>query len=412
MSDTRRLTATAVLLLLAVSSLPAQPDRATLGFVGDIMVHNSQLRRAWRGLDDGGNDLGYDFRPSFEWFAPYIRANDFSMGNLETTFGGPDSAWIKDDRWGFREYHAYPCFTTPDEMAPALRESGFDLLGTANNHSMDSRLSGAARTLEVLESAGIPSTGTASSGRPEPWRGSVNGFSLSILAWTHSVNGLVASSGMEAINVFNATGRDDRLPEMLEDVRNEAAGGYDLVILFIHWGREYMNEPDQYQKNLADLAIGAGADVIIGSHPHQIQPIETRLVDEDGEGPGEPREVFIAWSMGNFISSQRYVEEDREWVDGSAMLNLGLSRNTAGKARVASAEMIPLYVRWSAEDIRVLAVRDGLSTGAERKYGLSDYDLGRMRAYDDWIPAQMTRYLGALPARRTGAGWRVEFPEP
>ena len=205
-----------LLFLLTSSLLPAQSDRATLGFVGDIMVHNSQLRRAWRGLDDTGTDLGYDFAPSFEWFAPYIRAADFSMGNLETTFGGPDSAWIRDDQWGFREYHAYPCFTTPDEMALALRESGFDLLGTANNHCMDSRLSGAARTLEVLDAAGVPATGTAVSGRPEPWRGEVNGFSLSILAWTHSVNGLIAPSGMEAINVFNATGSDDRLPEMLE----------------------------------------------------------------------------------------------------------------------------------------------------------------------------------------------------
>ena len=397
------------LFLLAVSGLSAESEQATLGFVGDIMVHNSQLRRAWRGIDEAGNDLGYDFGPSFEWFAPYIRANDFSMGNLETTFGGPGSAWIQDDQWSFREYHAYPCFTTPDEMAVALKESGFDLVGTANNHCMDSRLSGAARTLEVLASAGLPATGTASSGKPEPWRGNVNGFDLSILAWTHSVNGLVASRGMESINVFNATGSDDRLTEMLDDVRHEAAGDHDLVILFIHWGQEYLNEPDQYQKNLADLAIRAGADIIIGSHPHQIQPIETRLVDDDGDGPAEPREVFIAWSLGNFISSQRYVAENREWVDGSAMLNLGLSRDARGRARVSSAEMIPLYVRWSADDIRVLAVRDGLAAGAPRKYGLSDYDLDRMRAYDDWIPAQMTRYLGALPARRLGAGWRVEF---
>ena len=184
------------------------------------------------------------------------------------------------------------------------------------------------------------------------------------------------------------------------------------MFLFIHWGHGYMNEPDQYQKNLADLAIGAGADIIIGSHPHQIQPIETRLVDDDGDGPGEPREVFIAWSLGNFISSQRYVEGSRDWVDGSAMLNLGLTRDARGQARVASAEMIPLYVRWSADDIRVLAVRDGLSPGAATQYGLSDYDLERMRAWDDWVPAQMTRYLGALPARRLDAGWRVEFPMP
>ena len=404
-----------ILLLFTIISVAASAqdqDSALLSFSGDIMVHNSQLRRAWMGVDAQGDDMGYDFRPSFEWIAPYIGTADFSMGNLETTFGGPDSAWIKNEEWAFREYHAYPCFTSPDALAEALNDAGYDLMGTANNHCMDSNLEGAARTLEVLASAGLPSTGTAAAGRPEPWRGVIRGFNLSVLAWTHSVNGLVSSRGMETINVFNARGKDGRLEEMLADIRREAAGDSDLVILFIHWGQEYMNEPDQYQKNLADLAVRAGADVIIGSHPHTLQPIETRVFDDDGDGPLPPREVFIAWSLGNFISSQRYVAETRDWVDGSAILNLNITRGKHGRARVGSASMIPVYVRWSPTDIRVLAVADGLRTGAAGKYSLSEYDLERMRRYDEWVPAQMTRYLGALPARRFGAGWRVDFPEP
>ncbi len=398
--------------MLLVPVLSAEdPSKVTMGFVGDIMAHSSQLKRAWLGLDDAGNDLGYDFGPSFEWIAPYIKANDFSMGNLETTLGGPDSAWITDAQWAFREYQAYPTFTTPDEMAIAVADAGFDLIGTANNHCMDSNLEGASRTLQVLAAAGLPATGTSPRGSPEPWHGRIGGFDVSVIAWTHSVNGLISSRGMDTINVFNATGKDDRLQDMLADIRREAAGENDLVILFIHWGQEYMNEPDQYQKNLAALAIDAGVDVIIGSHPHQLQPIETRLVDDDGDGPMKPREVFIAWSLGNFISSQRYVEESREWVDGSALLNLEISRGSDGRARVSAATMIPVYIRWARDDIRVLAVRDGLGLNGAENYGLSEYDLGRMREYDDWIPAQMTRYLGSIPARRRGAGWRVHFPE-
>ncbi|MCK5248525.1 MAG: CapA family protein [Spirochaetaceae bacterium] len=372
-------------------------DSITLGFVGDIMFHNSQLRRAWLGEDDTGNDLGYDFTPAFEWFAPYLREPDLMMGNLETTMGGPDSAWLTDEKYAFREYQAYPTFTTPDELAPALASAGFDVLGTANNHCMDSNLEGAARTLEVLGNAGLDATGTARSGSPEPWRGEVEGFKISILAWTASVNGLISSRGMEPINAFNARGTDDRLDEMLAEIRDEAALDRDLVILSIHWGQEYFDEPDQYQKNLADLAIEAGVDIIIGSHPHVLQPLEIR----DG--------IFVAWSMGNFLSSQRYQDDGREWVDGSAMLSLEIGRDESGEARVSSASFLPLYVHWTRDDIRVLAVADGLKRSGVERYGLSDYDLKRLKVLDSWVPAQMTRYLGSIPAIRSGSEWTVDF---
>ncbi|MDF1566882.1 MAG: CapA family protein [Spirochaetaceae bacterium] len=397
--------------IVAVAALivPKQAGGQTLGFVGDVMIHSSQLRRAWLGEDDRGVDSGYDFTPTFEWFAPYLLTPDLMLGNLETTFGGPNSALVTDEKYAFREYQAYPTFTTPDSLASALKAAGFDVMVTANNHSMDSGLGGAARTLTVLKEEGLEATGTSRSGRPVPWRGRVGDFNLSVLAWTASVNGLIASRGMEAINVFNARGHDGRLEEMLNDIRAEAERQPDLVILFIHWGHEYMEEPDQYQKNLAVLAVDAGADVIIGSHPHVLQPIERRIVRRDGE-PDNPREVFIAWSMGNFVSSQKHRDNSREWVDGSMLLNLELGRDNTGRARVSAATGVPLYVRWSSENIRVLAVADGLTDGGRDRYGLSDYDIDRMTALEAWVPGQFTRYLGSLPARRVGAGWRVEFP--
>ncbi len=381
--------------------------RVRLTFTGDIMVHNSQLRRAWLGEDAGGNDKGYNFYPSFEWIAPYLQTSHLTVGNLETTLGGPNSAWITNEELAFREYQAYPCFTTPDSLAEALKRAGFHIMVTANNHCMDSRLSGAARTLDVLDTAGLQHTGTSRGGFPRPWRGMTGNFTVSLLSWTHSVNGLISSKGMERINVFNARGHDDRLKEMLQDIRNEAARSPDLLILFIHWGQEYMDEPDQYQKNLADLALEAGADIIIGSHPHTLQPVERRVI----QTPEGSREAFIAWSLGNFISSQRRGDNTRQWVDGSAILNLEIEQNKRGKARVAAVEMVPVYVRWSPEDIRVISVYDGLQEGSREKYGLSENDMERLKAYDEWVPAQLTRSLGALPARQKGAAWRVDFPE-
>ena len=398
-----------VIVMVLVLMVPKQVCGQTLGFVGDVMVHRSQLRRAWLGEDEGEVDSGYDFTPTFEWFAPYLAAPDMMIGNLETTFGGPNSALVTDEKYAFREYQAYPTFTTPDSLASALKAAGFDMMVTANNHCMDSGLDGAARTLTVLKEEGLDATGTSRSGRPVPWRGQVGDFNLSVLAWTASVNGLVASRGMEAVNVFNARGHDGRLEEMLNDIRAEAEGQPDLVILFIHWGQEYMEEPDQYQKNLAALAVDAGADVIIGSHPHVMQPIERRIIRRDGE-IDHPREVFIAWSLGNFVSSQKYSPNSREWVDGSMLLQLELGRDDQGRARISAATGVPLYVHWNSENIRVLAVADGLAEGGRDRYGLGEYDIRRMQALNSWVPDQFTRYLGSLPARRVGAGWRVEFP--
>ena len=382
----------------------------TIGFVGDIMMHNTQLRRAWLGETAEGIDRGYDFHPAFEWFKHHLQAPDFTVGNLETTFGGPNSALVTNPTYAFREYQAYPTFTTPDSLAAALKDAGFDLVGTANNHCMDSNLEGAARTLDVLEQAGIPAAGTSKGGSPAPWRGKVGDISLSILAWTASVNGIVSPRTMEPINAFNALGTDDRLPEMLEEIRREAAGDQDFTVLMIHWGQEYHTEPDRYQRNLARLAIEAGADIIIGSHPHVLQPVERRIVP-DSNGQGE-REVFIAWSMGNFISSQRHGDSPREWVDGSMMLNLNLSRDQNGRARVASFDYIPLYVHWTQQHIRVLAVSDALSETGTDRYGLSAYDLERLRAFNTWVPQQMTRYLGSVPSRQTPTGWNVSLPRP
>ena len=399
-----------LLLVLATAAAfsSAAEEGPTIGFVGDIMFHSSQLRRAWLGKDDSGADRGYDFSPSFEWITPYLEAPDLMIGNLETTLGGPGSALITEERYAFREYQAYPTFTAPDELAPALASAGFDLLGTANNHCLDSGLEGASRTLDRLEEAGLAATGTAAEGSPMPWRGEIGGYNLSVLAWTASTNGIIFPRGMESVNVFNHGGHDERLAEMLKEIREEAARGPDLLILFIHWGLEYLEEPDRYQRNLADLAFEAGADVVIGSHPHVLQPVERRILD----GPDGPREAFIAWSMGNFISSQRHSEGPWEWVDGSVMITLGLGRDARGRARVSGLSFVPLYVHWTDGSIRVMAVGDGLAEEGRERFGLSDYDMERLTALDTWVPGQMTRYLGALPARRSGVAWQVVFPEP
>ncbi len=393
-------------LLPAALSGEERAKQIELTFVGDVMTHSTQLRRAWLGTDDEGQDKGYDFSPSFEWIQPFLNQSDFTMGNLETTFGGPHSALVKDEKYAFREYQAYPCFTTPDELADTLKSCGFDLLGTANNHSMDSNLEGVSRTIEVLGRAGIPSTGTAAEGSPEPWRGTVGGFKISIMAWTQSVNGIVSSRGMERVNVFSARGKNQRLEEMLQEIRDEAALNPDVLILFTHWGQEYRTEPNEVQKSLANLAIEAGVDIIIGSHPHTLQPVELRRVERNGQ----EEEVLIAWSLGNFISSQRHGEAPKEWVDGSAILNLRLEEGEDRGLRLNRLSMLPVYVQWAAGYIRVLPPLKALDEKDIALLELSDYDRKRLKALDEWAASQLVRYMGALPALCDRGWWRLNLP--
>ena len=378
---------------------PETSAGVTIGFTGDIMVHNSQLKRSWLGLDSRGNDLGYNFSPMFEWFSEYLKKPDLMIGNLETTFGGPDSAWIKDEKYAFREYQAYPTFTTPDELAEALAEAGFDLLGTANNHCMDSNLEGAARTVEILKNAGLESTGTSAEGKPDPWEKEINGIKIKVFSWTASVNGLVSSRGMQTINVFNAKGKDGRLQEMLKEIRDAKKDNPDILILLIHWGQEYFDEPDQYQKNLAELALKNGADIIIGSHPHVLQPFEIR--DSN----------FIAWSMGNFISSQRFSEGRRAWVDGSVMLELTISKDKYNKVSVSGIDFIPLYVKWSSSAIRVLPINEGLKEDGTRKFNLTEYDRQRIKILNEHIADQITLYMKDTAAVKTDTGWSILNPD-
>ena len=393
-------------LIITLTPLMQAQESITLGFVGDIMMHNTQLRRAWLGEDENGVDQGYNFHPAFEWAKNNLASPDLTIANFETTLGGPNSALVVDDRYGFREYQAYPTFTTPDTLAQALSQAGIDVVSTANNHCLDSGIPGLERTITILEEANLHTVGTSKSGFPTPWRGRVQNLKISLLAWTASTNGLIFSKGMEQVNVFNATGHDDRLEDMLAEIRNEASQDSDFVILLIHWGQEYMEEPDQYQKNLAQLAIEAGVDIIIGSHPHTLQPIERRIVERNGQ----KEEVFIAWSLGNYISSQRYVKEERPWVDGSAMLQLQLEE-THNHWRVSKATFLPVYSHWTPDQIRVLPLHEALNS-KESPYPLSAYDQERIRALDAWIPTQLTRYLGNIPAHSHSNGWTVQFPSP
>jgi poly-gamma-glutamate capsule biosynthesis protein CapA/YwtB (metallophosphatase superfamily) len=268
---------------------PKEPlyRQATVAAVGDIMIHKTQYVRAYN--PEAGS---FDFRPSFEVIAPYLQEADLIVGNLETTLGGEK-----------RGFSAYPRFNSPDEVVQALRGAGFDLLCTANNHCLDMGEQGLYRTIEIIEGAGMKHFGTSKSlqERDSPLIVEVNGIRLAFLAYTYGTNGLPIPEGKEYIvNLL--------VEEQMEaDIAAARQEGADLVILYLHWGEEYSLEPSEEQKRLARVAAEAGADIILGSHPHVVQPMEYIDVPGRGGDGGKDKRVFVAYSMGNFLSNQHRV---------------------------------------------------------------------------------------------------------
>ncbi|MRR24454.1 CapA family protein, partial [bacterium] len=251
-------------------------------------------------LESARNDStgAYEYESVFRHIAPFISAADVAIGNLEVTLGGPP-------------YRGYPAFSSPDELALACRNAGFDLLGTANNHSADRGSKGIFRTIRVLDSLDIRHTGTWRSQEERdiisPLIICHDSLRIALLAYTYGTNGIIVPppATVAYIDTLRAA-TDFKRAEWLDA---------DLTVVFIHWGTEYDTLPSAEQKKTASALLRAGADIIIGSHPHVVQPV---TAEADSSGIRNP----VVWSMGNFVSNQRTRRRD-----GGLMIRIDIAAN-------------------------------------------------------------------------------------
>lgn len=262
----------AALAMLLHSVILSAQERITLLFVGDLMQHQAQIDAAR--TPEGT----YDYSSCFALVKEQIAQADIAIGNLEVTLGG-------------RPYKGYPAFSAPDEYLRAIKEAGFDILLTANNHCLDRRRHGLERTLLMLDSLDIPHAGT--------YRDSVEhrsnypliiekkGFRIAFLNYTYGTNGIPTTPP----NIVN---RIDKTI-MRNDILLAKSYRPDAIIACMHWGQEYQRLPNDEQRALADWLLQQGVTHIIGSHPHVIQPMELRT-----EGL---QQHVIVYSLGNFISN-------------------------------------------------------------------------------------------------------------
>ena len=314
----------ALLLLSGCAPEPAEgppPIVATLTVAGDVMSHDTQIADAYDAAADA-----YDYSHVFQYVKPWLENTDYAVANLETPLpGGGD-------------YTGYPSFGAPDALAYDLREAGFDLLSTANNHALDKGLEGLLSTLDVLEEAGLAHVGTYRSQAERDSRNAVTadvgGIRVAFLSYTYGLNGhSLPPDQSYAVNLFSREGE----AQLAADLAAARELGADLVAVMIHWGVEYHDAPTDGQRALAEFLVANGADLVLGGHPHVIQPYET--ITAAG------REGFVCYSLGNFIAAQ-----GKPYTDITALLRLELTKDETG-TRVTGAGYVPLCMihLWSRE---------------------------------------------------------------
>ncbi len=267
-------------------------------FAGDVMGHGPQIKSAW--VDTLGE---YDYTPCFRYVESIIRKADLAIANLEVTLPGKPP------------YSGYPRFKSPDDLAIALKLAGFDLLVTANNHANDAGKKGVIQTIKTLSDYGFYQTGTFTDSLDRidnypliVYKGS---FKLAFLNYTYGTNGIKTQPPV-IVNLI-----DEKQIE--KDIAKAKLFSPDAIIVIMHWGYEYHLKESKKQSALAKKMIGWGADLIIGSHPHVIQPIRTETaITKDST----LREELVVYSMGNFISNQT-----KPNTDGGLMVEVELTKN-------------------------------------------------------------------------------------
>ena len=324
----------------------------TMTAIGDVLCHNTQYWDAYNKDTDT-----YDFSYVFEDIKHYFEATDLSIGNLETSFAGKE-----------RGYSNYPTFNSPDSLAYALKEMGLDMITTAGNHCLDMGFSGLSKTIDVLDEAGLKHLGTykTQEERDQIFITDVKGVKIAFINYTYGTNGIPVPSDKEfCVNLIDK----DLIKKDIESAKSQDV---DMIVACMHWGTEYRTTANAEQEELADFLFENGIDVILGNHPHVLEPMEKRTVTlEDGT----TKDGFVIYACGNFICDQ-----NAENTRNSIILNLTITKHSDGKITIDKANYIPIYMYKGASSklkrMKVLDIEQSIrdyENGMDTSIGQSTY---------------------------------------
>lgn len=320
-----------------VNSPTASPEPKLRGISivssGDILLHE----RLWAQAKADGTNGNLDFYPQLADLEPEISSADLALCHLETPLAelGVD-------------YQGYPTFNAPPQITEAIIKLGFDMCGTASNHSLDQGFTGLTRTIETLERAGIPHTGTAISqaGASQPLVMDVqtaNGVvKVGILSYTYGFNGFER----DADKLWSANLIDPLA--IISEAKLARSQGAEIVIAKMHWGDEYTNKANEFQASVAqELADSGHIDLIDGSHSHSVQPI-TQIGN-----------TWIAYSHGNFVAAQR----EPETIKSEGLVTRWeFVESASGGFKLSCVKEVPTFIR-DDRPVRVIDVNKALQAG-------------------------------------------------
>lgn len=349
------------------TTLPPQPETvvstATVGAMGDLLMHLPVINTGKQ------SDGSYNFDSIFQYVKDYIEPLDYAAANLETTLAGTA-----------KPYHGFPMFNCPDEIVTGARDAGFDMMLTSNNHCFDTGLDGFQRTLDVTREAGLATLGTMKDAEePKYVIQQINGINIGMLSYTYetsdrsgsypSLNGNPMYGGSyDLINCFVPAAPQrfyDEVQTYLEEMRQ---AGAEAIVLFIHWGVEYQTYANETQQAMAQKLCDMGVDVIVGGHPHVVQPMDLLTSTLDPE-----QKTVVIYSLGNAVSNQRasIMESQKSGhTEDGALFTATFEKYSDGKVYLRSADVLPTWVNMHG-------------SGSEKQYNILPLDMDRQEEWKD-----------------------------
>ena len=363
---------------------PELLSTATVLSTGDMLMHIGVINS---GKQEDGS---YNFDSIFRYVKSYTQAADFSVANLETTLCGTDNGYC---------YSGNPRFNCPDAIVDSLKDAGFDLLLTANNHAADTDLVGYKRTLTTVRDKGLDTLGTYLSADEQKWTiEEVNGIKIGMVCYTYSEG--FSQKGYPVLNYHEVAENGilnyftyDKLPEFYTQLQGYLdemkAAGAEATMVYLHWGEEYKwktgEGPNTNQTAMAQKLCDMGVDVIVGGHPHVVQPVDLLTSSVDAE-----HKTVVLYSMGNAVSNQRIKEMESEptgHTEDGVLFCVTFSKYSDGSVYVDSAELIPTWVNLNSNsgstEYNILPLEESTAAQWQAQFGLTDSQLASAKASFD-----------------------------
>ncbi|WP_052447381.1 CapA family protein [Clostridium polynesiense] len=314
-------------------SIKKDSERIRITAVGDILVHETQLASQY-----DAEKKKYDFKDNFEYVKPYIEEADYAIANLETTLAGEKE-----------KFTGFPIFNSPDEILDALSYSGFNLLSAANNHILDKGASGLIRTAKVVKNKGFDLMGIKEKAEDKSYvvkeiKGIKFGFTNYVFETdkkgnVRTLNSLkIPNTALELFDRFNYSELEKDYKKMQDRIKEMKSQGAEVIIFSMHWGNEYERKPNDHQKRIANKLADMGVDVIIGGHPHVLQPME--YIDSKVSN----KKTLVLYSLGNFLSNQRREIINNKYPEDGIIVNIDFKKQGASGVELESVSYIPTWV--------------------------------------------------------------------